>query len=139
MNKIIVALIAGAGLSLVAASAIAGDGRGAKHFDRMDTNGDGEISAEELNARDDARKEQRAEMLAGADADGNGSVSREEFQAFRMAKRAANNPDKNGDGVVDHDEFLAKAEERFEKLDKNGDGVLSADERQKRHRRRGRH
>ncbi len=138
MNKIIVALIAGAGLSLVAASAIAGDGKGAKHFDRMDTNGDGEISAAELGARDDARKARREGMMAAADTDGNGSLSREELKAYHQAKKAARNPDKNGDGVVDHDEFLAKAEERFEKLDKNGDGVLSADERQK-HRRRGRH
>lgn len=137
MNKIIVGLIAGAGLSLVAASAIAGDGKGAKHFDRLDTNGDGEISAEEMNAPDQARHEHRENMMAEADTDGNGSLSREEAKAYYQAKKAARNPDKNGDGKVDRDEYLAKAEERFEKLDKNGDGVLSGDE-QKHHRRRGR-
>ncbi len=138
MNKIIVGLIAGAGLSLVAASAIAGEGKGGKHFDRLDTNGDGEISAEEMNAPGQARHEHRETMMTEADTDGNGSLSREEVKAYHKAKKAARNPDKNGDGVVDHDEFLAKAEERFEKLDKNGDGVLTDDER-KHHRRRGRH
>jgi EF-hand domain pair/EF hand len=138
MNKIIIGLIAGAGLSLVAASAIAGDGKGAKHFDRLDTNGDGEISAEEMNARNQARHEHHENIMAEADTDGNGSLSREEAKAYYQAKKAARNPDKNGDGKVDRDEFLAKADERFEKLDKNGDGVLTADERKK-HRHRSRH
>jgi Ca2+-binding EF-hand superfamily protein len=137
MNKIIIGLIAGAGLSLVAASAIAGDGKGAKHFDRLDTNGDGEISAEEMNAPNQARHEHHENIMTEADTDGNGSLSREEATAYYQAKKAARNPDKNGDGKVDRDEFLAKADERFEKLDKNGDGVLTADERKK-HRHRSR-
>ncbi len=138
MKNIIVGLVATAGFSLIAATAIAGEGRGGKGFDRMDANGDGEISTEEIEARDDARKAHRAQMMAEADANGDGSVSREEFDAFREAKRAERNPDKNGDGVVDRAEFVAKAEERFDKLDKNGDGVLSEDE-QHRGRGHGRH
>jgi Ca2+-binding EF-hand superfamily protein len=139
MNKLMMGTIAAAGLSIVAAGAMAGDhkgGRGYDHWEKMDANGDGEISADEINAR-------HAAMIEAADADGNGAVSKEEMQAYREARRAEwrekHNPDKNGDGVVDKTEFLQNAQEMFDKLDENGDGVLSEDEqtRHRRHHRRG--
>lgn len=36
--------------------------------------------------------------------------------------------DKNGDGVVSHEEFQARGEEMFKRMDKNGDGKLTAEE-----------
>ncbi len=139
MKKLTVGLLAGVGLSLLAAGAFAGGDRGGKGFDRLDTNKDGEISASEIAAGDARREARRAEhqsrradMLAAADTDGNGSVSREEMDAYRDAKRAARSPDKNGDGVVDRTEYLQKAQERFDRQDKNGDGVLSEDEQRRR-------
>jgi Ca2+-binding EF-hand superfamily protein len=37
--------------------------------------------------------------------------------------------DKNGDGKISKDEYLAVFAERFAKIDKNGDGYLTDDER----------
>jgi hypothetical protein len=36
--------------------------------------------------------------------------------------------DKNGDGKISKDEFIAVQTERFSKMDKNGDGYLSKEE-----------
>ncbi len=132
MKKLLFGTIAVAGLSLVAAGAMAGP-RGGGHWEKMDANGDGELTADEMSAH-------HAEMIEKADADGNGSVSREELRAYHKAKRAEwrekRNPDVNDDGVIDRTEFVNAAGERFDRLDKNGDGVLSEDERP---RRRGHH
>lgn len=76
------------------------------------------------------------------DGDGDGSVSRDEFQAFRAQNFAA--ADKNGDGSLDDQEFAAlaknmaekrkkamemaklkRAEKHFGKLDADGDGKIS--------------
>ena len=139
MKKLSVGLLAGASLSLIALGAMADDHRGGKRFDRLDTDNDGEISASEMAAADAKREEwrkkredRRAEMFEAADADGNGSISREEMAAYRTAKRAKRSGDKNGDGVVDRNEFIQKAQERFDRMDKNGDGVLSEDEQRRR-------
>ena len=138
MNKKTIGLFTGLSFGILAMSALANAGPGDKGFDRLDTDGDGEISAAEVDAAEAKRAEKkserdakRAERFAEADADGNGSVSREEMKAYRDAKRAERNPDKNNDGVVDRSEFLDQAEKRFDKQDANGDGVLSDDERRK--------
>ncbi len=82
----------------------------------------------------------QAAFFDGADANGDGGVSAEEMRAYRKAKREEwrekNNPDANGDGVVDRVEFQDAADKRFDRMDKNGDGVLSDDERKRRHGRR---
>lgn len=149
MKKIIIGLATGAGIGLIALSAMADGDRGGKRFDRLDTDQNGEISQAEVAAADTRRQEwrekrasRRAERFAAADADGNGAVSREEMQAFRSARRAERSADKNGDGVVDRSEYLAQAEKRFDRQDKNGDGVLSEDEKRRGHgknHRRGHH
>ncbi len=134
MNKILIASATALGLSLIATGAFASPG-GGKHFDRMDKNGDGKITAEEMS-------EAHAGLIAKADSDGDGAVTKEEMKAFHKARReewkAKHNPDKNGDGVVDRTEFTDAAGENFDKMDKNGDGVLSEDERRggRGHRRR---
>lgn len=129
MKKILIASTIGFAASVLAASAYAhprgGDGRG---FDRMDANGDGKVTADELEAR-------QAALLEAADADGDGAITKEELKTYRKAKRdarrEARNPDANGDGLVDRVEFQAAADKRFDRMDKNGDGVLSEDERRK--------
>lgn len=132
-KKIVFGAMAAAGAALIAVGANAADGKGrAGHWEKMDTNGDGEITADEMSER-------FAEHLEEADTDGSGGVSKEEMKAFHKARREAHrekmNPDKNDDGIVDRTEFLNAAQERFERMDKNGDGVLSEDEQ----RRRGHH
>ena len=133
MKKIAFATLAVAGSALIAATAYAADGKGDSRWDRLDTNGDGEISASEMSAKNQ-------EFFEAADADGNGTVSKEELKAHHKKKRAERreklNPDANGDGVVDRAEFVDAAEARFDRMDKDGDGVLSEDEQK---RRRGHH
>ncbi len=134
MKKLMIGSVAAAGAALIAASALAGEGKGegrwGGHFDRMDTNGDGVVTADEMS-------EKHAQFIEDADANGDGGVSKEEMQAFHQAKReewrAKRNPDKNGDGVVDRTEYLNAAQQRFDRMDKDGNGVLSEDEQ--RHRR----
>lgn len=131
-KTVILGSIAAAGLSLFTASAFAGDrsDRMDKRWERLDANGDGELTVDEMTAR-------QADLVAKADADGSGGVSREEMLAYREAQREARHPDKNDDGVVDRTEFINAAQDRFDRLDENGDGVLSEDE-QKRYRAHGR-
>lgn len=135
MKKIMMTTFAIAGAGLLATAAFAGDGkgRGQGGWDRMDVNGDGEITADEMS-------EKHAAFIEAADADGNGAVSKEEMQAYHKAKReerrAKRSADANGDGNVDRTEYLNAAQERFDKMDKDGNGVLSEDEQ---HRGRGHH
>ncbi len=139
MKKMMIGTLAVAGAALIAATAYADDGKGrghGGHWDKMDANGDGVLTADEVSGRS-------AEWFAAADADGDGAVTKEEMKAYHQAKRAErrekHNPDKNGDGVVDRTEYITAAQDRFDRLDKNGDGVLSEDElrRNRGHHRRG--
>lgn len=67
------------------------------------------------------------------DADGDGSVTRAEVDAFRAGRFAE--VDADGDGSVTREEFTAhvvarateRAAEMFERLDADGDGALSRD------------
>ena len=136
MKKILIASTVGIAASILAVSAYAQPGGKGHGFDRLDTNGDGEVTAEELDSR-------QAALLEAADANGDGAITKDEMKAYRKAKReerrAERNPDTNGDGLVDRVEFQAAADKRFDRMDENGDGVLSEDELKKRrdHRKRG--
>ncbi len=136
MKNFIMASVVGLALSMIAVVAYAAPGKGGKHFDRMDSNGDGMVTAEELSER-------QSELIAKADSNGDGALTKDELKAFRKAKReewrAKHNPDANGDGVIDRTEFINAAQERFDRMDKNGDGVISEDERHKRGRHGRRH
>ena len=79
-------------------------------FDRMDAKADGKVTAEEIDAAITKRLQKRVirmryKLLGRLDANGDGIVGRDEFQAKRMAmfKRA----DLNGDGKVDKAEAQA--------------------------------
>ncbi len=136
-KKLMIGTIAAAGAALIAAGAMAAEGKGpGRGWDRMDVNGDGKITAEEMS-------EKNAKFIEQADADGDGAVTQEEMKSFHEAKRAEmreqRNPDKNGDGVVDRTEYVTAAQERFDRQDKDGDGVLSEDEMDRGHGRRSGH
>lgn len=132
MKKTLIAAFCIIGVAATAAS-VSAKPRGADRFEKLDADGDGIVTAAEMDAR-------RADFINDADANGDGGVSEDEFRAHRQARRAERrakkNPDTNGDGLVDRSEFLAAAEKRFDRLDKDGDGVIREDERRSR---RGRH
>lgn len=117
-------------LAMIAAPAIAGDGKGRfmKHFD---TNNDGSVNMEEFNAA-------AVERFKRMDADNSGAVSREEFRGYMRARKDERKQkkfarmDSNGNGSVERDEFLAhkqaRAERKFTRMDKNADGSVSKEE-----------
>jgi Ca2+-binding EF-hand superfamily protein len=73
-----------------------------KHFDEIDTNHEGQVTAEELRAFHEKRQAERWKKL---DTDGDGRISRAEAQA-------------NAPRLFEH----------FDEIDANKDGFLSADE-----------
>jgi Ca2+-binding EF-hand superfamily protein len=78
-----------------------------------------------------ARRERR--MLA-ADTDGDGKLSRAEFQASARSgkgdpSRRFGRVDRNGDGIIDKQEIAAIMARRFNRLDTDRSGVLTAAER----------
>ena len=105
--------------------------RGGEIFDRLDTDKDGVLSAEEIGERP---------FLKRLDTDGDGRVTKEEAMAAarQMGSRGADARrgrgltqeglrrfDRDGDGKVTADEFPGN-ERQFGRLDRNGDGVLDS-------------
>ncbi len=98
----------------------------------IDTNNDGALSQEEIDAALDAR-------FGEFDADADGSLSLEEFQALwaeitrPIAVRAFQFLDPDGDAAISK----AELEDRFGSVvahfDRNEDGVLSRDDHPRRH------
>lgn len=99
-----------------------------------DTDGDGRITAEEIEARKAAR-------FAEADADGDGGLSPEELvaldEAIRMEVQLARAAqrierfDDNGDGLLQSEEIEARTPRIapiFDRLDTDGDGGISQEE-----------
>lgn len=111
--------------------------RGAKMLERVDTNGDGNISLEEVEAS-------KAEKFSSTDLNGDGGITLEEMTASKEARRAERKAeraerafarlDKNGDGSVTVAEFEARDSKRqmnwFEKADTDSDGVVTEAERE---------
>lgn len=106
-------------------------------FADLDTNGDGQLTLEELTARP-------ADHFASADTNGDGALSADEMAAMmlaqmqdRVAAMAAQmvaRLDANKDGLIQADEMKpmgqegAGLERMFAIMDINGDGAVSADE-----------
>lgn len=95
-------------------------------FDRMDTNKDGQLSAEERKAAAEAARAAMAERKGGELGD---------FVPGRrgrmMGGRMLGRIDTNGDGLISKAENRAAAETRFARMDANGNGTIEADERRK--------
>lgn len=98
-------------------------------FDAIDANHDGVVTIDEYVAF-------AAADYQSLDAAHNGQVTASEIASSPKAAERAGHVDaaivkrldKNGDGVVSQDEFVAAAQKRFERMDKNGDGFIDADE-----------
>lgn len=109
----------------------------ARLLERFDTDKDGKLTQDELDA---ARKA----LLAKHDKDGDGKLTLAEFETLwldamnaRMV-RGFQRLDRNGDAVVTPEEFLAPYGDAVKRLDRNGDGAISLDDRQPRGGKRGR-
>lgn len=110
---------------------------GDRHFDKMDTNGDGLISAAEHAAGATAK-------FAKMDLDGSGTTDADEIVAAHeqmrkdreaeMAAEKVRKLDANGDGVVSSAEFGGAMQARFANADADKDGNLSKDEMKAAHR-----
>lgn len=124
-------------------------------FARLDANGDGKVELDEVP---EPGRERFEKLIARADKDGDGALSREEFTA--VVRRAGGEPgkpggpkkpdqakrpqagrdpselfkrmDRNADGKVTADEVPEERRERFKRLiehaDKDGDGAVSREE-----------
>lgn len=127
------ALIAALLLGLAPLSAAHGqDVPGQRILQRVDTNGDGAISKDEMIAA-------RERLFKKLDRNGDGVIDEKEIEGARDAimdradaaqARLGNRwrrMDTNGDGKVSEEEFRNRTP-LFDLADRNGDGKLSADE-----------
>ena len=131
----IIALMAGTATVGAAGLAAAQPHHGgmANMMERLDTNGDGQITKEEAEAAKAAR-------FPEADTNGDGGLSMAEMQAFRAAEKARrmetmrqrmfDKADADGNGVISADEFEARGAPMFDRMDADGDGVITAEEMQ---------
>lgn len=100
---------------------------GMRLMDQFDTNKDGKLTQDEIDA---ARKAQ----IAKYDANGDGVLSLEEYQALwldamrPMMVRQFQANDADASGTITVEEFTARFATTVRDLDRNGDGVLTIDE-----------
>jgi Ca2+-binding EF-hand superfamily protein len=107
-----------AGVGVAAAQPGAG-----KHFEKLDTNGDGAVTTAEFEAGALAR-------WTEADTNKDGKVTSDEFKSVHEAHEQERfmSKDANGDGVLQRAEVQRMPDAFFAKLDTNKDGSLSKDE-----------
>jgi len=96
-------------------------------IEKFDTNHDGSISKDEIDAV-------RAEQLKTYDKDGNGTLSLEEYKVMwtdqmqRPMVRSFQSFDTDGNAQVTQDELDARIDRIVQRLDRNHDGVIDASE-----------
>jgi hypothetical protein len=96
---------------------------GPGHFDKLDQNKDGVVTAQEFEAHALARFDE-------GDANKDGKLTPEERKAQherRMREHFADR-DENGDGVLDREELDRMPEEVFKRLDTDNSGTLTPEE-----------
>jgi len=101
-----------------------GRGKGAAHiFEKLDANGDGGITLEEMRAHHEERRRE-------VDLNGDGKVTPEEIRQLHQQRAAEHfaQIDVNADGVLSRDEVPERLQRHFDKVDANGDGAISQDE-----------
>ncbi len=104
-----------------------------KLFAEVDADKDGQITQSELS-------KYRADRLAKADANGDGSLQLDEFQgiwADLMRPRMVDHfqfLDEDGDGKITEAEITAPLTMVTRRLDRNDDGVIARDELKRKHR-----
>lgn len=99
-----------------------------QELQRADLNDDGQLSEYELTyARTNAPG---AILWTGMDADGNGTISRDEFTVFTRAvvDEILQQYDSNGDQLISQTEFLEQIQQRLTRLDMDKDGLLERSE-----------
>ena len=104
--------------------------RAAAMFERLDTDNSGGLSQAEMAAGREMRHERRAAMAEGARADGAKADGKRHGGWHRgggmgMMKGA----DTNGDGNITRAEFDAAAKARFDTMDADSSGSITAEER----------
>lgn len=124
------AILGACTLSLVSLTAVA-DGGGGKFMEFFDANQDHVVTMSEL---DQASKDRFAKM----DADANGVVTQEEFQAYVGERRVQwreqrfGEVDGNADNQISKEEYLAykqkRAEQRYLEMDADNDGIVTKEE-----------
>ena len=115
-------------------------------FKAVDTNGDGTLNIQEVNAAEARRQQAMIQQVqtrytqefGKLDTDKNGQLSLAEFRAMAPQPKYSGNAgqlalqklDKNKDGKVSADEYRAPMLAGFDQMDTNKDGTLSQAERQ---------
>lgn len=100
--------------------------RAGDRFDKMDSNGDGVLTADEMRGAKKKRgddkgrkgKKDRAKPFERMDANDDGKISAAEFKAGMSAMAEKHDKDINPERAAKH----------FEKMDTDGDGYLTTDE-----------
>ena len=98
------------------------------HFQELDANGDGDLSHAELSADVES-------TFAGYDRDGNGELTRDEYENGRsrtalagFVRQHAVEIDRSNDSKLSKDEVVEVAERMFRRADRNADGKVDAEE-----------